>query len=159
MPASDRESTMEPRDRRPAGDAAATETEITDDTEPIALTIGAYEGSVLGILDYIAEEQGFLDEAGIDAEVVPFTTAAEQIAAIAGGNLDIGNIGVDAAMLAREEGSAELVLLIGCAPAPCTAAPSGRRCHGANSPLHGGHLNGVSGLARAERRSCATRRT
>jgi NitT/TauT family transport system substrate-binding protein len=64
---------------------------------PVTLNMGVLRsGSEIGY--YVAFERGYFTEEGLNLELHDFTTAADQIPALAAGQLDVGNGGVNSGL-------------------------------------------------------------
>ncbi|MDR1158231.1 MAG: ABC transporter substrate-binding protein [Oscillospiraceae bacterium] len=80
-----------------AGTPAQTETDTTASLTPPALEQTSFKlghlNSTAHLLGFVAAEEGFFAEEGLDAELLLFASAGEMVAGLEGGNLDAAFIG------------------------------------------------------------------
>ncbi len=63
------------------------------------------------LLYFVAKEEGFFEQEGIDAELIQFTNSAEGLNSIVAGKIDVGTFGVSAPLVFTAKG--EDILMIG----------------------------------------------
>lgn len=74
------------------------------------LTLAVYPGAVISLPEYVGAAQGIYSKHGINAKIQPIPTGPDQIAAAAGGSVDIIGMTVSLALLANNQGQ-DLVIL------------------------------------------------
>jgi NitT/TauT family transport system substrate-binding protein len=86
----DEAGTQEPGAEEPGGAGEATGDASAVVCEDIGTVRFGLTSSVSDAPLFIADERGYFDEVGIDAEMVDFASAAQMIAPLGGGQLDVG---------------------------------------------------------------------
>ncbi|TXL67455.1 ABC transporter substrate-binding protein [Cerasibacillus terrae] len=88
-----------------AGCQTASGTEKSQSEEGLTPVNVGYLATTGHSLYFIAEEQGFFEEAGLDVTFNSFSNSGEGITAVAGGQLDVGTFGTAAPLKFESEGA------------------------------------------------------
>ena len=89
----------------PSGTGEVGEEETTDEPAELeGFSVGVYPGAFLNLAEYVALEEGYFENAGLDVELIDIASGPEQIAALASDSIDVmGNTPANI-MLANAEG-------------------------------------------------------